>query len=117
MKTTVNEEFKKVLELPRTFTRKGYDYEQILNNENMFIYRVSDKDETYYEIFKKRVNKIDPGYFGSKKNIEEGYTHRECYPGDNSFGSWAWCCRGLKSVKKVLDLHFPGHRVEISELG
>lgn len=101
--------------LQETFSRLGYTYTQIVKNPDVVIYRVEDNTECYFEIFKSKVRVLVEGW-GNSQQIAEGYTHAERYPEDNAFGTWAWCCRGLKAVRRVLATHFPGVDVDLALL-
>ena len=68
-------------ELPISFIGtgevKGYNFEQVYNNNGWYIYKVSGSDinDVHFEVFKKRIN-----------------TRFNCisYPQSNSFGINAW---------------------------
>lgn len=94
-----------IRQLEKEFTRKGYTYTQLYRDEKVVVYKVHDKDEVYYEIFKLNIVEVKDT-IQYKTMREKGYTHYEKYPSDESFGSWAWCCRNLSSIERIYNLHF-----------
>ena len=106
----------KLYPLELEFTTHGYDYRQILRTKEIVIYQAQDDSITFYEIFKPRVRAITPNNVALSRQFAEGYTHAEQYPSNSDFGSWAWCCRGMKAVSRVLATHFPGVYVDLTLL-
>ena len=63
----------------------GYKFRQLFQNNNGFLYEVSDKgsDGIHYEVFRR------------KENTQFGCVS---YPKSNSFGVWAWCITDYKAA-------------------
>ena len=91
-----------MVRLKECFMKRGNKYTQVYRNDDMALYLVDNEHEWYYEVFKIKVNKPN-------KYVDDEY---EPYPGDESFGVWAWCCSNKKSLEKVLKKHFPNKRME-----
>lgn len=66
---------------------KGYVFNQIKKTEHGYIYEVRGDGTRHYEVFERRIN---PMY--------------DCvsYPGDKSFGIWAWTCMTLERAEEKL---------------
>lgn len=52
----------------------------------------------YYEVFKYFITKPHP-----LATDADQYDYVEYYPGDESFGVWAWCCNTEGHVKHVIE--------------
>lgn len=87
-----------MIELKKNFIKKGVNYEQLFKSQEIVVYKCerTDGTDTYYEVFKYRTKEPDRFH-------DDVY---ECYPNDESFGNWAWCCSNKNSVLKVLDNNF-----------
>lgn len=82
------------------FKKKGVSYKQIEKNERYVIYQCTRDNDTYYEVFKYTVKNY-PSYFSNGNK----YKYAECYPSDEEFGKWAWCCNTMNRVKAMIDKH------------
>lgn len=74
---------------------KGFNFKQIFDSKDFYIYQVNDR---YYEVFKKKIKKCS-------------YNNRfyEKYPTANAFGSWAWTYETLdECYNKIKNL---GYRI------
>ena len=91
-----------MIKLKECFMKRGNKYTQIFRDEEMALYLVNNEYDCYVEVFKIRMHKAD-------KYHDDEY---EPYPGDESFGDWAWCCSNRKSLEKVLKKHFPNIGME-----
>ena len=86
-----------MIRLKEQFLKRGNKYTQVYRNDDMALYLVNHEHGCYVEVFKIRMHKAD-------RYHNDEY---ERYPGDESFGDWAWCCSNKKSLEKVLKKHFP----------
>ena len=86
-----------MIRLKECFVKRGKGYAQVYRNDDMALYLVNNEYECYYEVFRIKISK--PNDF-----VNDEY---ERYPGDESFGDWAYCCSNRKSLEKVLKKHFP----------
>ena len=98
--TTDTTEPKNVREIPAEF-KKGENsvssgkFRQLKANDKAYIYERKDGDQTYWEVFVRRVLKNWQG--------EEYYYVP--YPREASFGKWAWCYNNFdKAMKKFNEL-------------
>lgn len=104
----------KLRELQKEFEKKGVKYflfdkkESYTQEENgkyktegYVIYKcsaLSYKDK-YFEVFKYRIAKPHP-------HDVENWDMVELYPGDEQFGTWAWCCQNEESLKMIMKEEF-----------
>ena len=94
-----------MIELRKEFTKRGTSFKQLYKDNGIAIYRISrpnadnTKESVWYEVFHIRTHKAD-------KFHNDVY---ERYPSDESFGSWAWSCSNIDSIRKVLNKHFANH--------
>ena len=86
-----------MIRLKECFMKMGKEYTQVYRNDNMALYLVNNEHGCYVELFKIRMHKAD-------KYHDDEY---ERYPGDESFGDWAWCCSNRKSLEKIMNREFP----------
>ena len=86
-----------MIRLKECFVKRGKSYTQIYRDEEMALYRVNNEHGCYYEVFRIKISK--PNDF-----VNDEY---ERYPGDESFGDWAWCCSNRKSLEKIMNREFP----------
>ena len=86
-----------MIRLKECFMKRGKSYTQVYRNDDMALYLVDNEHERYYEVFRIKVNKPN-------KYVNDEY---EKYPGDESFGDWAWCCSTRKSLEKIMNREFP----------
>ena len=77
--------------------KRGNKYTQVYRNDDMALYLVNNEHDCYVEVFKIRMHKAD-------RYHNDEY---ERYPGDESFGDWAWCCSNRKSLEKIMKREFP----------
>lgn len=74
--------YKKMKELKEQFIGRGsvngFSFTQRNKSEKAYLYEVNTGTSTHYEVFKR------------KENVRFNVIY---YPGDNSFGLWAWCYR------------------------
>ena len=100
-----------MIELKKDFVKWKRHFSQLYKDDDIVIYEVSVPDAdgdgltTYYEVFRYRVRKPD-------KFHDDEY---ECYPSDESFGSWAWCCSNKRELKRVIMEHW-GDDKEIPQI-
>ena len=85
-----------MIRLKECFMKRG-KYSQVHRNNDMALYLVNNEHGCYVELFKIRMHKAD-------KYHDDEY---ERYPGDESFGDWAWCCSNRKSLEKIMKREFP----------
>lgn len=96
-----------VIDLPIEFTRKKMLYQQIAKTDDYYIYKVSDGVLEYFEVFKRKLSKI---YIKDDKSshlltpLPNNYKVK--YPNDEDFGKWAWCCRTMNRVNKIIESEF-----------
>ena len=86
-----------MIRLKECFTKRGNKYTQVYRNDDMALYLVNNEHDCYVEVFKIRMHKAD-------RYHNDEY---ERYPGDESFGDWAWCCSNRKSLEKIMKREFP----------
>ena len=85
-----------MIRLKECFLKRGKRYTQVYRNDDMALYLVDNKYDYHVEVFKIRTHKAD-------KYHDDEY---ERYPGDESFGDWAWCCSNKKSLEKIMNREF-----------
>ena len=86
--------------LPKTKSKNGYEYVQVCRSPNVAVYEQKVEKEINgevgqtvgFEVFQIRVQK---GYslvqkHGNKKGQVYTYPPSEMFPGNESFGDWAW---------------------------
>ena len=86
-----------MIRLKECFMKRDNKYTQVYRNDDMALYLVDNEHGCYYEVFRIRMHKAD-------KYHNDEY---ERYPGDESFGDWAWCCSNRKSLEKIMNREFP----------
>lgn len=91
------EEEIKYRELPLSFEGKGevsgYDFKQVFNGNQWYIYRVSPKGKvSHFEIFKRQEQPAG-GY------AAENYI---AYPRSNAFGIWAWTTKTIEEAQELI---------------
>ena len=86
--------------LKKQYSKNKNTYVQLEEGENHYLYGVwnlkdsPEGEPSYYEVFRKKVRKAE--------TIKgQPYPEREAYPGDNDFGSTAWCCNTLERVQFI----------------
>lgn len=91
----------KLRELPLEFEKKGVRYTQLEKNNIYVLYRCEalGYKDVYYEVFEYKVGKPHPLDSG-------GWDAVEIYPSNELFGTTAYCCSDLNSVRKVMKKHF-----------
>lgn len=75
-------------ELDLVINKRGFEYKQVLKNDIGYIYAQHFKNEIIaYEVFYRKEN-----------------TQFNCisFPGDNSFGVWAWSCKSFDRALNYL---------------
>lgn len=89
-----------MIKLRKLFKKGNREFQQLFRDDKMAIYKVVFTGDggscEFTEVFRIKVyppNKFHPESF-------------EKYPNDESFGSWAWCCSSLPSLKKILKQKF-----------
>ena len=88
-------------ELEKEFVKKGELFTQIEKNDEYYIYKRDMKSCVYYEVFGRKVAKLNDFWRKYDTNGKyEGFDSFEQYPNDESFGKWAYCCRNLEDAKK-----------------
>ena len=90
----------KPIELPQTFTRSGWRFDQVETGDNALMYKKTDAEgeatKEYFEVFERReVNTFEDFEY----RIMSEQT-KVSYPGDNAFGAWAW---GFTDINKAYD--------------
>lgn len=91
----------KIRELPIEFSKKGVQFKQLVKTDEWYIYELSKDGSVWYEVFKYKLVNLHP-----LDQEMEIYDKKECYPSDESFGLWAWCCSDWKCVQKVMKREF-----------
>ena len=86
-----------MIRLKECFMKRSNRFTQVYRNDDMALYLVDNEYDYYVEVFKIRTHKAD-------RYHDDEY---EVYPGDESFGVWAWCCSNRKSLKKIMNREFP----------
>ena len=86
-----------MIRLKECFVKRSNRYTQVYRNDDMALYLVNNEHGCYAEVFKIRMHKAD-------RYHNDEY---ERYPGDESFGDWAWCCSNRKSLEKIMKREFP----------
>lgn len=86
-----------IIELPETFTLKGWQFTQYLKGKKALIYTKKYKGDNnaYFEVFERKTTQIFTDF--NTKTLSDQLKVR--YPHDNDFGAWAFCC---KSAAKAL---------------
>lgn len=96
--------------LREKFSKGQRDFERVYEDDNWYIYRVTlhhhspDADETFFEVFKKRVKRISV-FDSEHKSWVVTDDKGEIYPSDECFGDWAWCCNTLERCKLMMERH------------
>jgi len=86
--------------LREQFTENNTTYTQVEKNSKYVIYQCVDQHgNLYVEIFRYRTHKRT-----SYSTWTEDRT--ECYPHDEAFGDWAWCCSSKSQLRNCLSLNF-----------
>ena len=74
-----------IKELLKEFTGKGetrdLQFTQIFENGSWYVYQVDYEGQTWYEVFKRKVN---------------SYYKTVTYPSSKAFGVWAWSSKSYK---------------------
>lgn len=89
----------KELWIERDWHRDGevFHHRQVFNDGEIYVYEVND---TYYEIFKRKiipdVKKVDGKLIKSETDFHVKY------PSDEDFGRWAFNCADKESVRRFL---------------
>ena len=90
-----------MIPLKKHFKRGNREFLQLYRDNKLALYQITmtlpDGVVQFAEIFRVRVHQPDPYHYN------ESY---EMYPGDESFGEWAWCCSTLPSLEKILTMKF-----------
>ena len=92
-----------IKELEEKFIKYGQVFTQIRKTDYGFIYARTDSEGIIcYEVFKRTVKNAVSREFEGRETIP---THDKyvVYPGDKSFGYWAWCCKTLERAEIRLD--------------
>ena len=82
----------KELFIERNWNRDGekFHHQQILNDGNYYIYEVSyGKCSKWYEVFKRKIQPDVKFINGKFEKVDDAFHVK--YPGNNDFGSWAFC--------------------------
>lgn len=77
-----------IKEIRKEFNKNEYLYKQIVATEKGYIYELTSENITRYEVFKRKVN--------TQYNIYS-------FPGNESFGIWAWSVVTLGYAKDRLN--------------
>lgn len=91
-----------MIELKKDFVKWKRHFLQMYKDENIVIYKVSTPhadDEGFssvFEVFRYKTAKPD------RFHNDEW----ECYPSDESFGYWAWCCSNKEVLYKTIKKHW-----------
>lgn len=89
-------------QLPNDFKIHGRTMELVERNdvENYAIYKNSDKDSLYYEVFQIKVAKATTMKIkGNAIDVPK----RELLPSDNNFGDWAWACSSESAKNRAIE--------------
>ena len=92
--------------LPKKFTGKGevknFEFEQVLCENGMYIYRVTQKSAKtpHYEAFK--ANEV-PICIDFENRVYSDTDFKEVYPKSKDFGVTAWSANSLENAKKRID--------------
>lgn len=86
--------------IEQEFTRSGWTFTQIEQNEHGYIYQVNDGEHTFYEVFEKRRTPICIDF---KNRIYSTTEYKDRYPGNEDFGKWAWTYATITKAKEKLD--------------
>lgn len=80
--------------LPNTYTNTGIEYRLLKRGKKSCIYR--SVDNKYFEVF--RIKELKP-------NIIMGnpVPRREKIPGNEEFGTWAWCVRSEDRANAIYE--------------
>ena len=92
-----------VKELDEKFSKWGQIFTQIRKTDSGYIYARTDSEGIIcYEVFKRLLKKLPAGKLGGFDYIP---THDRYipYPGNESFGYWAWCFKSLKKAEEKLE--------------
>lgn len=85
-------------------TVKGFQFRQLHNNGNVYLYEVTtDGGSVHYEVFERKEN------LGGLKVIagtEVNFEPKVMYPSDNAFGVWAFTYNTLEMAEeKFIELN------------
>lgn len=86
--------------LRASFKKGGKTYKQIERTSMVAMYEVSEKDYTYYEVFKIRRKK------SKKVQLKNGLLEvfeGEAYPSLKQFGNLAYCCKTIERARNKFD--------------
>ena len=92
---------KTVHQLPDQFRKSTFDFQQVKESEYGYIYAVSDKDLTFYEVFEKKETPLCLD-FKNRLYSDTEFKHR--YPSNEDFGKWAWTHSSLVRAEIKLTL-------------
>ena len=92
-----------MIPLKKKYKKRGGRLTQIYVDDEIGIYRTTFPS---VEIFKMRIGKAD------KFHDDEW----EVYPSDEDFGTYAWSCTSIESIRKILQQRFPNHPITKGEI-
>lgn len=115
--------------LPENFIKYGNAYNLHIRGEHAFIFKVMNGNSVWFEVFKKKSTKRE---VTAKFNtgLIRHIPIQELYPGNESFGKWAWCAfteekalkyfNGLENLKGDLKAFYefrnPNPTVQVYEI-
>lgn len=74
---------------------KGFDFMQMAESDDYYVYRVQNGHSRYYEYFKK---KTVPICIDFEKRIYSETEFKEVYPKAKDFGIWAWTTKNFRDA-------------------
>jgi hypothetical protein len=81
---------------------KGYEFIQMGENNEGYIYKVKGETVDHYEVFKKKTSPICIDF---EARIYSEANTKEMYPKANSFGIWAWTYKSReRAINKLKEL-------------
>ena len=66
---------------------RGFTYSQVKSSERAFLYRVSSEEDSWFEIFERKVQQEGDVV---RMGVNIHHICKELYPNSKSFGVWAW---------------------------
>ena len=78
---------------------KGFIFTKEFENNNGYVYKVSDGGKNHYEAFQKKETPICIDF---QKRIYSDTDKKELYPKSKDFGIWAWTVLTLQKGIEIL---------------
>lgn len=88
------------LQLPSSYSKSGYKYVLVKQNDKGAIYKQDKKHSHVYEVFEKRISDAGEAVIGGK-NVK--FEAKYKIPANEDFGKWAFSVMGYERANQILD--------------